>query len=30
MTIYFDRQPRPGQNKKRWWLATISRKPEDG
>ena len=30
MTIYFDRQPRPGQKKKRWWLATVSRRPEDG
>jgi phosphoribosylglycinamide formyltransferase-1 len=25
MEIYFDRQPRPGQKKKRWWLATITR-----
>ncbi|MBT7300722.1 MAG: cytoplasmic protein, partial [Victivallales bacterium] len=23
MRIYFDRQPRPGANKKRWWLATV-------
>jgi hypothetical protein len=26
MQIYFDRKPRPGQNKKRWWLSTIARK----
>lgn len=23
MTIYFERQARPKQNKKRWWLATT-------
>jgi phosphoribosylglycinamide formyltransferase-1 len=26
MKIYFERQPRPGRDKKRrWWLATVSR-----
>jgi hypothetical protein len=30
MVIYFDRQPRLGQNKKRWWLATVSRETEGG
>lgn len=25
MRIYFERKPRAGQNKKRWWLASISR-----
>jgi len=29
MKIYFERQPRPGQSKKRWWLATVVR-PEAG
>ncbi len=24
MEIYFERQPRPSQNKKRWWLAIAS------
>lgn len=23
MELYFDRQPRPGQLKKRWWLASV-------
>lgn len=23
MKIYFERQPRLGQNKKRWWLASV-------
>ena len=23
MRIYFERQGRPGQNKKRWWLASV-------
>jgi phosphoribosylglycinamide formyltransferase-1 len=30
MVIYFDRQPRAKQNKKRWWLATISQDTETG
>ena len=25
MQIYFDRQPRAKQNKKRWWLATVKK-----
>jgi hypothetical protein len=26
MKIYFERQPRPGRDKRRrWWLATVSR-----
>ncbi|HIJ64952.1 MAG TPA: cytoplasmic protein [Candidatus Hydrogenedentes bacterium] len=29
MRIYFDRQPRATQHKKRWWIATIARKPEN-
>jgi len=24
MQIYFDRQPRPRQNKRRWWLASVA------
>jgi len=27
MRIYFDRQPRPGASKKRWWLATVRPAP---
>ena len=27
MEIYFDRQPRSGRSKARWWLATIVEKP---
>ncbi len=30
MQIYFERQPRSKRNNKRWWLATISRKKENG
>jgi phosphoribosylglycinamide formyltransferase-1 len=30
MQIYFDRQPRSRQNKKRWWLATVLEKKNDG
>jgi len=30
MTIYFDRQARPGQARKRWWLASVSRRPGGG
>lgn len=25
MQIYFERQPRSGQSRKRWWLASIAR-----
>ncbi len=25
MQIYFERKPRAGQSKKRWWLASIAR-----
>ena len=25
MRIYFERQPRSGQSKNRWWLATLSK-----
>lgn len=30
MEIYFDRQPRSGKNKKRWWLATIVKDEKKG
>ncbi|MGA3171320.1 MAG: DUF6504 family protein [Chthoniobacteraceae bacterium] len=30
MEIYFERHPRPGQLKKRWWLAVVSPAAETG
>ena len=30
MQVYFERQPRSRQNKKRWWLATISTEEKNG
>jgi hypothetical protein len=27
MELYFDRQPRSGRSKQRWWLAAIIEKP---
>jgi Domain of unknown function (DUF6504) len=29
MRIYFDRQPRRGQSNDRWWLFSISSKPDN-
>jgi len=29
MDIYFDRQPRSGRSKQRWWLATILERQTD-
>ena len=28
MKIYFERQPRSGKNRNRWWLYTVREKPE--
>ena len=30
MELYFERQPRRGQSKQRWWIATVADAPDCG